>query len=90
MLDIRNPYTVPMLRNEPLPRMQRVDVLTPFQRDIESPEDPRWLRAHILVQSVRFQDGLPHLFRAGVLQKNTPRQVEAPTQAVLFSCPVHP
>lgn len=90
MLNIRDPYAVPMLRNEPLPRMQWVDVLTPFQRDIDSPEDPRQRRAYILVQSVRFHDGLPHLFRTGVLQKNTPRQVEAPPQSELFSCPVHP
>jgi hypothetical protein len=47
-----------MFGNEPLPRIQRVDVLTPFQRDIDGPEDPRRLRAYILMQSVRFQDGL--------------------------------
>jgi hypothetical protein len=84
MLNIRNPHAVPMFGNEPLPCVQRVDVLTPFQRDIDGPEDTRRPSAYILVQSVRFQDGLPHLFRARILQKNAARQVELPPKSVLF------
>ena len=52
MLNIRDRHAVPMFRNEPFPRIQRVDVLTAFQRDIDNPEDPRRPRAYILVQSV--------------------------------------
>ena len=84
MLNIRNPHAVPMFGNEPLPCMQRVDVLTAFQRDIDGPDDTRRPRAYILVQAARFHDGLPYLFRAHVLQKRAPRQIESPPQSVLF------
>lgn len=59
MLNTGDPHTVPMFGDEPLPCMQWVDMLTPFKRNIDGPKDPRRLRAYILVQSVRLEDGQP-------------------------------
>lgn len=59
MLNTRNPHTIPMFGDEPLLRIQWVDVLTPFQRNIDCPKNPRRLRAYIFMQSMRLQDGLP-------------------------------